>query len=724
MTIRLACALAAAMGLALPLTSTAQPATAVPGETAAPAAANPLFVPSTLPLQYPPFDRIEDAHFGPAFERGMAEHRKEIEAIANNSEAATFDNTIVALERSGDLLTRTLSVFFNLTSADTNDTLEALQAELAPKLSAHRDAIVLNGMLFERVRSLHAKRDTLGLDVEGKHLLERTHTDFVRAGAQLSEADKEKLKALNAELASLSTAFGQNVLNEVNASAIEIEDKAVLAGLPESAMAAAAARAKDAEGDAPYVIALQNTTGQPPLASLDNRELRKRIHEVSVSRGSRGGEFDNRANVVKQAKLRAERAKLLGYPTHAAYQLEDATAKTTDAVNAMLARLAPPATANARAEAADLQKIIDADKGGFKLAAWDWAYYTEKLRQQRYDFDEAQLKPYFEMNRVLEDGVFHAATELYGITFKERHDLPVYHPDVRVFDVFDADGSQLAIFLADFYARPSKRGGAWMNEYVGQSGLLKTKPVVANHLNVPKPPEGKPTLLTFDEVTTMFHEFGHALHGMFSNVTYPRFSGTSVPRDFVEYPSQVNEMWAVWPSGLANYAKHHETGEAMPKALLDKVLATQKFNQGFTTTEYLAASLLDQAWHQITPEQAPTADKALAFEAAALKKAGVAMEEVPPRYRSTYFSHAFSGGYSAGYYSYIWSEVLDADTVKWFEEKGGLKRALGDHFRKTLLSRGGSVDAMQLFRDFRGRDADINALLERRGLATPEHVGG
>jgi len=457
------------------------------------------------------------------------------------------------------------------------------------------------------------------------------------------------------------------------------------------------------------------------LGSLQNRALRQRIMEASLSRNSKGGEFDTREIVTRTAQLREARAKLLGYDNHAAYQLEDQTAKTVPTVNKLLADLAVPAVANARREAADMQKIVDQEKGGFQIASWDWDFYSEKVRKARYQFDESEVRPYYELNHVLTDGVFFAAGKLYGLIFKERHDLPVYHPDVRVWEVFDATGQPLALFLGDYYARPSKRGGAWMTAYVQQNGLFGTKPVVANHLNIPKPPEGEPTLLTHDEVRTAFHEFGHALHGMFSNVKYPRFSGTSVPRDFVEYPSQVNEMWASWPEVLKNFAKHYKTGEPIPQALFDKVVAADKFNQGFKTTEYLAASLLDQAWYQLNPSEIPK--DALAFEAAALKKAGVDFPPVPPRYRTAYFSHAFSGGYSAGYYSYIWSEVLDADTVEWIKEHGGLKRENGDCLRQTLLSRGGSADALGLFKNFVGRDPYVEPLLKRRGLDKPAADG-
>ncbi len=676
--------------------------------------ANPLLTESALPYHLPPFDQIKSEDFEPAIEKGMDDQLKEVAVIAANPEAPTFDNTIVALERTGRLLDRAQRTFSNLNGANTNPILQKTETELAPKLAAHADAIHLDGPLFARVQALYETRDKLGLDAESKYLLERYYKDFVRAGAKLSDSDKAKLRAMNAELATLQTKFEQNVLKEKNASSVVVDTRAELDGLSDNEIAAAAAAAKDEHKDGQYVLRLQNTTGQPPLASLKNRALRQRVMETSLARNSKGGEFDNREVVSRTARLRAERATLLGYANHAAYQLDDQTAGNVETVNKLLAELAPPAVANARREAADMQAVIDQEGGKFQLAPWDWDYYSEKVRKAHYAFDESQVRPYFELNRVLTDGVFYAAGKLYGLTFKERHDLPVYQPDVRVFEVFDADGKSLALFLADYYARPSKRGGAWMSAYVQQAGLFGTKPVVANHLNIPKPLAGEPTLLTFDEVKTMFHEFGHALHGMFSNVKYPRFSGTSVPRDFVEYPSQVNEMWQIWPEVLKNYAKHYKTGEPMPTELLDKVLAAQKFNQGFMTTEYLAAALLDQAWHQLKPEQVPT--DTMAFEAEALKKAGVDFALVPPRYRSPYFSHSFAGGYSAGYYSYIWSEVLDADTVEWIKQHGGLKRENGDRFRATLLSRGGSADALGLFRNFTGGEPYIAPLLKRRGL--------
>lgn len=683
---------------------------------------NPLLKESSLPYHFPPFDRIKDEHYIAAFELGMARQLDEIAAIADNPAPATLENTVVAMERSGDLLSRVRRIFFNLNGTLTNPNMQKLEKEIAPKLSAHSDAIRLNPALFARVQALYEKRESIELDPESKRLLERYHRDFVRAGARTSGADKTKLKALNGELASLQTTFSQNVLKDSNESAVIVENRSELAGLSDNAITAAAEAAAAAGHRGKYLIRLINTSGQPPLKVLQDRSLRQRIHEASVNRNSKSGEFDNRPIVARIAKLRAERAALLGYPNHAAYEIEEQTAGSVAAVNKLMSQLAPPAVANARKEASELQAMIDSEQGDFKLAPWDWALYSEKVRKARYDFDESQLRPFLEMNRVLVDGVFFAATKLYGITFKERSDLPLYHPDTQVFEVFNEDGSPLALFVVDWYARPSKKGGAWANAYVSQSHLLGVKPVIANHLNIPKPPAGEPTLLTWTEVNTAFHEFGHALHGMFSDVKYPRFSGTSVPRDFVEYPSQVNEMWADWPEILKNYAKHFKTGEPIPQPLLDKVKRASKFNQGFATTEYLAATLLDQAWHQIPSSQVPGADGVIDFEAAALKRYGVDLSSVPPRYRTPYFSHTFSGGYAAGYYSYIWSEVLDADTVEWFKENGGLKRASGDRFRKTLLSRGGSIEAMDMFRTFRGRDPEITPLLQRRGLNSQSFV--
>ena len=676
---------------------------------------NPFFSESSLYLKYPPFDKIKNEHYAPAFELGMKQHMQEIDSIALDQDQPSFDNTILSMEKAGSLLDRVSTVFYALTSAHTNDEMEKVRSEMAPKLSAHSDKILLNDALFQRVNTLYDNRMNLSLDNESVRLIEKYHTSFIRAGAKLNTEQKERLKAINSEIAVLQTNFSQNVLKEVNALAIVVDSKDELEGLSESAIESASNEAKSRGMEGKYVIALKNTSGQPSLSSLKNRELRERIHTTSLSRGSRGGEFDNREILTNVLRLRAEKAKLLGYENHAAYTLEVQTAQTPQAVNERLGSLAPKSLANAKREASDLQEMINASGESFSLSSWDWDYYTEKVRAERYSFDASQLKPYFEMDNVLQNGVFFAANQLFGLSFTERFDLPTYQEDVRVFEVFEEDGSTLALFIFDGYARSSKRGGAWMNSYVSQSKLSGNLPVVANHQNVAKPPKGEPTLMSFDEVITMFHEFGHALHGMFSNVSYPYFSGTSVPRDFVEYPSQVNEMWAVWPSILKNYAIHYETGEPMPQELLDKLLETQKFNQGFATTEYLAASILDQALHQLNESEIPSAEDLIAFEKQALEDGGIAFEAVPPRYRSTYFSHII-GGYSAGYYSYIWSEVLDADTVDWFKENGGLRRENGDHFRLSLLSRGGSREALSLYKDFRGRDAEIQPLLDRKGL--------
>ncbi len=730
---------------------------AMPPMTTLPAS-NPFYADSTLPLHYPAFDKIKDSDFAPAFDAGMSQQLAEMEAIANDPAKPTFANTIVPMEKSGAILSRALSVFFNLVGADTNPARDKIQSDYSAKFAAHRDAINLNPKLFARVKALYDARAGAGYDAEDLRLVEKYYDDFVRSGALLSAADQAKLKQINAELAELGTKFSQNVLAEVNDSAVVVDTKAELAGMSEDQIATAAKAAENAiaaaakalaaaqEADkagstdatrkalanaqaaqtraagmqGKYLLKLNNFSNPAILPHLENRALRQRVMAASLARGSRGNAYDNTALVSRVLTLRAQVAQMLGYPNYAAYSLGNQTAKTPEAVNAMLGKLAPAAVANARREAADIQALIDREqkaKGqpSFALQSWDWAYYTEKVRQERYNFDESQLKPYLELDHVQQDGVFYAANQLYGLTFKERKDLPVYEPSVRVFDVFDRDGKQLAIFISDMYARDSKRGGAWMNTYVDQSAMTGYLPVVANHLNIPKPADGQPTLLTWDEVTTMFHEFGHALHGMFSNVKYPYFTGTSVPRDFVEYPSQVNEMWADWPSVLANYAKHYQTGAPMPKELLDKVLASSKFNQGFTTTEYLGAAMLDQRWHQLPASQVPGADGVIAYEAKALAQDGIDFAAVPPRYRTTYFSHIM-GGYAAGYYAYIWSEVLDADSVEWFKQNGGLTRANGDHFRKTLLSQGGSADAMKLFHDFAGREPNVEPLLKRRGL--------
>ena len=676
---------------------------------------NPLLTTSSLQFGYPPFDLIKNEHFEPAMIQGMAEQRAEIAAIASNVAPPTFENTLVAMEQSGQLLDRAATVFFGLSSAHTNDDIEAIQVRMSPQFAEHGDAILLDSQLFNRIDVLYRERANLSLEPESLRLLEETYRDFVRAGALLTESGQERMRAINAEMASLQTAFRQNVLSEVNAQAIVVDDPEQLDGLSEGEIASAKAAAVERGLEDQWVIPLLNTSGQPALARLTHRDLRERIYRASVGRGSSGGDYDNRQTISKIMTLRAERANLLGYPNHAAFNLENQTAKTTEAVNERLTGLAPVAVANAKTEAAQLQALIAAEGGDFDLAAWDWAYYSERLRAQKYDFDESELKPYFELDNVLTRGVFYAAERLYGITFELRDDLPVYHETVRVWEVRNADDSVLALFVEDMYARASKRGGAWAMSYVSQSGLMGTQPVSANHLNIPRPPAGEPTLLTWDEVTTLFHEFGHALHSMFADVQYP--SSLSVPRDFVEYPSQVNEMWASWPEILSNYAVHYETGESLSLELLEKVSASAQFNEGFRSTEYLAASLLDQAWHQRSVDELPDAEGVLDFEANALNEAGAYFDVVPPRYRTTYFSHIV-GGYSAGYYSYIWSEVLDADTVEWFIENDGLQRDNGDHFRATLLSRGGSEDAMTLYRNFRGRDAALEPLLKRRGLTS------
>jgi peptidyl-dipeptidase Dcp len=676
---------------------------------------NPFFATSDLPYQLPPFDRIETGHYLPAFERGMAEQRAEVAAIAADPAPPTFDNVLVALERSGRVLQRVSAAFFNMTSSDTSPELQEIEGRIVPELSAHSDAIMLDRSLYQRIRTLYDQRDELGLDAESGWLLERYHTEFTRAGAELSEEQHVRLRELNSELAALATDFGNKVRDEMKASAVIVDDVAELAGLSDDAIAAASQAALDRDLPGKYVLNLILPTAQPALASLRNRALRERLHTASVTRGVRGDGNDTTGLVERIVRLRAERARLLGYEHHAAYNISDNTARSVPAVEEMLAKLVPAAVANAGAEAGDLQTAIG---DSFTLEPWDWAYYTERIRRDRYAIDEAELRPYFELERVLHDGVFFAAGKLYGLRFEERPDLPAYHPDARVFEVFDHDGSPLGLFIGDFFTRASKRGGAWANALVPQSRLFGTAPVVVNNLNINRAPAGEPTLLTLDEVRTLFHEFGHALHTLFSQVHFPKFAGTRVPRDFVEYPSQVNEVWMLWPEVLANYATHHRTGEPLPPEVVDRLRAAEQFNEGFATTEYLAATLLDLAWHTLTVEDlAGSPLDVLAFEAAALERAGVATPFVPPRYRTAYFAHIFSGSaYSAGYYSYIWSEVLDADTVDWLTEQGGLRRESGDTFRDGLLAKGGSADSMEVYRAFRGRDPLIEPLLKRRGL--------
>ncbi len=719
---QIACALALAVSTALagcaPTTTTSTPETQMPASSFA---SNPFAAASTLPMNYPQFDKINDTDFTPAFDKGMEEQLQEMDAIAKNSEAPTFANTIVAMEKTGQVLERATNVFFNLQGTFKNDARDAIELDYSPKFSAHRDAISLNPVLFARIKTLYDTRTTLGLDAIDLRLLERRYEDFVRAGAALDDAQKTRIREINTQLSTLNTQFDQNVLAEVNDSAVVVDSRDQLKGMSEEQIGAAAEAAKARGLEGKYVITLLNTTGQPAETQLEDRALRQRLHEASVARGSRGNQWDNTEIVSKVLKLRSERATMLGYDTYANYVLADETAKNQDNVNKMLRQLAPPAVANARREGADLQAMIDTEQKAagqptFELAAWDWSHYSEKVRAAKYSFDESQLKPYFEMKNVLENGVFFAATKLYGITFKERTDLPKYHPDTWIYDVIDKDGKPLSIFIFDPYARSSKRGGAWMNTYVSQSALTGHNPVVANHLNIPKPAEGKPTLMTWDEVTTTFHEFGHALHGFFQDVRYPYYS-MNVPRDFVEYPSQVNEMWADWPEVLSHYAKHYQTGEAMPQALLDKVIAASKFNQGFTTTEYLEAAMLDQRLHQAPAEKIPAASGVMKFEQDALLADGFNYAVVPPRYKTPYFSHIM-GGYAAGYYAYIWSEVLGANTTEWIKKHGGLTRENGDRMREFVLAPGGEIEPGKLFPNFAGYEAKIEPLLEARGLTT------
>lgn len=688
--------------------STAEPAATPAPETLSPA--NPFAAPSTLPYELPPFADITLEHCREALVAGMAAQRAEVAALLADPAAPTFDNTVVALERSGALLGRAEAVFWNLSSSMSSDELRGIEREVAPLSAAHSDALRLDPALFARIDAVHAGRHEAGLDDEQLRLVERYHLDFVLAGAGLDDAGREQLRELNQRLSELSTTFGQNLVVATEAAAVLVTDAAQLDGLSPAEVEAAAGAATE-RGQEGFLLTLVLPSGQPAMAKLRDRELRHRLHEASLTRAS-AGEHDNGPIAAEMAHLRAVRARLLGFDTHADLIAADQTARTSAAVDELLGALVTPAMANARAEAEVLAELAAAD--GVELAAWDWAYYSERVRAERYAVDSGALRPWFELDRVLVDGVFRAAELLYGCTFTPRPDLQGYHPDVRVWEVFGADGAAVGLYLGDFFARDGKRGGAWMSSFVDQSELLGTRPVVFNCLNVTRAAAGQPTLLTMDEVTTLFHEFGHALHGLFSAVTYPRFSGTSVPRDFVEYPSQVNEMWALWPEVLSHYARHVETGEPLAQDAVDAMEAAALWGEGFATVEYLGATLLDQAWHRLTPDTEVT--DAQAFEARALADAGVAFDLVPPRYRTTYFQHVFAGGYSAGYYSYIWSEVLDADTVEWFKENGGLRRENGDVFRGRLLSRGGSVDPLGAFRAVRGRDADTGPLLRRRGL--------
>ncbi|TFD88992.1 M3 family metallopeptidase [Cryobacterium serini] len=680
---------------------------------------NPFFTRSTLPYQLPPFASITDEHYRPAFLQGMTAQLAEVSAITGTADAPSFDNTLVALERSGQTLARVSEVFFNKSSSDSSDFTNDLEEELAPLLAAHADAIRLDPALYSRLAAVHEQRASLGLDAESLYLVERYFTEFTLAGAGLSDDNKQSLRDFNSRLSTLTTRFEKNLLADTNELALIIDDVAELDGLTEGEISAAAEAARERQLDGKYLISLVLPTSHPYLASLTDRGVRERLLAASRARGIRsdaaGAANDNRPLVIEITHLRAQRARLLGFDSHAAYVTADETAKTPGAVWDLLGRLAPAAARNARVEQVDLQAVVDAEGGGFELAAWDWAFYTEKVRRAKYDVDTAAMRPYFELESVLTNGVFYAANQLYGLTFTARPELVGWHPESRVFEVTTEDGTALGLYIGDFYTRDSKRGGAWMNALVSQSGLLGTNTtVVCNNLNVSKPAAGQPTLLTYDQVTTLFHEFGHALHGLLARATYPKFSGTNVYRDFVEFPSQVNEMWMLWPEVLANYARHYQTGEAMPQKLVDRIQASSAFNEGFLTSEYLAAALLDQAWHRIDADTVVT--DVARFEAEALASVSLDNAAVPTRYASTYFAHTFSGGYDAGYYSYIWSEVLDADTVEWFRENGGLTRDNGDRFRDRLLGVGGTKDPLEAYRHWRGRDAELQPLLDRRGL--------
>jgi peptidyl-dipeptidase Dcp len=696
-------------------TTVAAQVAAKPHDAAAGTAAattNPFFERSTLQYQAPPFDKIHDGDFQPAIEAGMKEQLAEIEKIANQPAAPTFDNTIAAMERSGELLTRAAKVFFALAQANTDDTLQQVQREEAPKLAEHQDAIYLNARLFARIEKIYENRD--GLAPADKFLTERYHRDFVHAGAKLSDADKEKLRALNKEESELETAFQNKLLAGTKAGAISTSKKAEFAGLSDAELAAAAAAAKSRGLEGEWLLTLQNTTQQPAQAELTNRATRERLFTASTERTEHGDANDTRAGIARLAQLRAQKAQLLGFPTYAAYRLETQMAKTPANAIKLMTDMVPAVRAKAESEAAGMQKLIEAQPKPFKMAPWDWQYYSEQVKQQQFHLDESEIKQYFVLDRVLEDGVFFAANKLYGLTFKERHDLPVYQPDVRVFEVFDADGKSLALFYADYFKRDNKAGGAWMDSFVDQSGLLGTHPVVFNVCNFTKPAAGEPALLTFDDVTTMFHEFGHALHGMFSNVKYPSVAGTNTPRDFVEFPSQFNEHWAEEPTVFANYARHYKTGAPMPEKLVKAIKAAGTYGQGFATEEYIAAALLDMAWHTL-PANAEKQDVDK-FEADALKKYHVDYDLIPPRYRSSYFAHVWGGGYSAGYYAYLWTAVLRDDAYYWFKEHGGMTRANGQRFRDMVLSKGSTMKMDEMYREFRGRDPSVEPLLETRGL--------
>jgi peptidyl-dipeptidase Dcp len=675
---------------------------------------NPFYAPSTLPFHAPPFDKIKDSDYEPAIEAGMAQQLEEIRIIADNPAPPTFENTLVAMEKTGALFRRATAAFDAVTGANTNPGLQKAEEALAPKLAAHNDAIYLNSRLFARVQAVYNQRESLHLDPESARLLEIVYKRFIHAGANLSEADKAKLKKLNEEESTLSNTFKNKLLAATRDAALVTSDKSALTGLSDAQISAAAqaAKSRNVQG---YVIPLQNTTQQPSLTTLTDRATRQLLFENSWTRAERGGDNDTRSTIARLAQLRTEKAQLLGFPNYAAWKLENQMAKTPEAALKFMDDLVPPATANALSEAKEIQAVIDSQNAGFQLEPWDWNLYAEQVRKAKYDLDESQVRPYFELNNVLENGVFYAANQLYGLTFKERHDIPVYQPDVRVFEVFDADGKPLALFYCDYFKRDNKNGGAWMSEFVPQSKLLGTLPVVYNVANLPKPVEGQPALITFTDVITMFHEFGHALHGMFSNTEYPGLSGTSLARDFVEFPSQFNEHWASYPAVFSHYAKHYKTGEPMPADLAAKIQKSLTFNQGYALTELLAAAELDMQWHTLPPGS-PIEDVD-AFEKQALESKHIDLHTVPPRYRSSYFSHIWQNGYAAGYYAYLWSEMLDDDAYQWFVDHGGMTRANGDRFRQMVLSRGNSEDLAEMYKAWLGAEPSVQPMLKYRGLA-------
>jgi len=674
---------------------------------------------STLPFQTADFSKIKDADFKPAIEEGIKQQLDEVNKIAENTDAPTFENTLMALEKSGALLRRVNGVFNLLTGANTDSVLQKVSEDVAPDLSAANDAIFLNTKLFKRVETIYNQRAQLKLDSESNRLVEFYYQRFTLSGANLSDKQKDTLKSLNKEDASLEAKYTNQLLASAKAGALIVSDKTDLAGLSDEELASAAAAAKASKQDGKWMIPLQNTTQQPDLQSLTNRATRQKLFESSINRAEKGDSNDTRATILRIAAIRAQKAKLIGFPNYAALTLMDQMAKKPETVEAFLDRLVPAATAKAKIEAADIQKLIDSQKGGFKLEPWDWNFYSEQVRKAKFDLDESQVKPYFELNSVLQNGVFYAANQLYGLTFKERKDLPVWNKDVRVFEVFDKDGSSLALFYCDYFKRDNKNGGAWMDNLIGQSKLLGTKPVIYNICNFTKPAEGQPALISFDDVTTMFHEFGHGLHGMFANQQYLSISGTATPRDFVEFPSQFNEHWASFPQVFNNYAKHYKTGEAMPQALVDKIHKAATFNQGYRLTEILAAASLDMEWHTISA--GTTIDNVDSFEAQALRKTHLDLPQVPPRYRSTYFLHIWSNGYASGYYAYLWTEMLDDAAFAWFKTHGGLTRENGQRFRDMVLSRGNTAeDLATMYRNWLGSDPDIEPMLENRGLVEPK----